>query len=108
MDTEADPIIITKAHPVTFTGGFVGANYWIFPWFIATAKYDFVNSPSDFFNGASEHQTRNRFSPGFQILVRANIKIAGEYQDHWAQPTGNEADPFYRANTFVTGIDYVF
>src|SRR5207249_4114187 len=35
---------------------------------------------------ASEHQTRNRISPGFQILARANIKIVGEYQYTFGQP----------------------
>lgn len=112
VDTIGESIVLNKAHAVTYTGGFVGANYWIFPWFIATMRYDFVNSPSDFNNGPiSEYQTRNRFSPGFQILVRANIKIAGEYQYHWAQPYTNpnsEAALFFRPNTFVTGIDYVF
>lgn len=82
-----------------------------YPWMIATVRYDFVNSPADFANGASEHRTRNRFSPGFQMLVRANIKITGEYQYQWRQPytdptTGNTL--FFRPNSFVTGIDYVF
>ncbi len=102
----------TGAHPVTFTGGFVAGNYWIYPWLIATMRYDFVNSPSDFANGVSQYQTRNRVSPGFQILVRANIKIAGEYQYHWAQPYPNPNVPdstlFFRPSTFVTGIDYSF
>ena len=103
---------LTSAHAVTYVGGFVAANYWIYPWFIATMRYDFVNSPSDFFNGLSQYQTRNRVSPGFQILVRANIKIAGEYQYHWAQPYPDPNNPannlFFRPNTFVSGIDYVF
>jgi hypothetical protein len=61
-------------------------------------------------NGVSESQTRNRFSPGYQILVRANIKIVGEYQRHWGVPYQNAAGNtlFYRPNTFVTGIDYSF
>ena len=83
-DTEAGTLTGTRA--VTYTGGFVAGNYWIYPWLIATMRYDFVNSPADFANGISEHRTRNRFSPGFQVLVRANIKIAGEYQYHWGQP----------------------
>jgi hypothetical protein len=102
---------ITSAHPVTFTGGFVAANYWLFPWLIGTMRYDVVNSPSDFFNGLSEYQTRNRFSPGYQILLRANIKIVGEYQYHWGVPYTNTATgltQFYRPHTFTTGIDYVF
>jgi hypothetical protein len=102
---------IAPAHAITFTGGFAGANWWIYPWVIATMRYDFVNSPTDFANGVSEHRTRNRISPGFQVLVRANIKILGEYEYQWRQPytdplTGNTL--FFRPNSFVTGIDYVF
>jgi hypothetical protein len=111
-DGTVDPPTLTKAHPVTYTGGFVAGNYWIYPWLIATMRYDFVNSPSDFANGVSQYQTRNRFSPGFQILVRANIKLTGEYQYHWAQPYPNPNDAaanlFFRPSTFVTGIDYSF
>jgi len=110
FDSEAATLTGTRA--VTFTGGFVAGNYWIYPWLIATMRYDFVNSPSDFANGVSEHRTRNRFSPGFQVLVRANIKIAGEYQYHWGQPYPNPDVPdsnlFFRPSSFVTGIDYVF
>jgi hypothetical protein len=101
---------VTNTTPVTFTGGFVAANYWIFPWFIGTMRYDFVNSPSDFANGLSESRTRNRFSPGYTILVRANIKIIGEYQRHWGVPYTDAAGNLlnYRPNAFLTGIDYVF
>jgi len=75
-------------------------------------RYDFVNSPSDFAIGVSRYQTRNAFRPGYQILLRANIKIVGEYDRAW-QPAsyGNDASGnplFYRPNTFITGIDYVF
>jgi hypothetical protein len=110
VDTEGGTI--ASAPAVTFTGGFVGGNYWIYPWLIATMRYDFVNSPSDFVNGVSRYQTRNAFRPGYQILLRANIKIVGEYDRAW-QPAsyGNDASGnplFYRPNTFVTGIDYVF
>jgi hypothetical protein len=70
-----------------------------------------VNSPTDFLNGISENTTRSRYSPGFQILVRANIKIIGEYNYTWGQPyidpvTGNTQH--FKPNTFVSGIDYVF
>ena len=108
VDTAAGTI--TKTNAATSTGGFVVANYWIFPWLIGDVRYDFVNSPSDFVNGVSEAQTRNRFSPGYQIPVRANIKIVGEYQRHWGVPYQNAAGAtlFYRPNTFVTGIDYSF
>jgi hypothetical protein len=74
-------------------------------------RYDFVNSPTDYANGVSQYRTRNRYSPGFQVLVRPNIKVIGEYQFHWAQPytdpiTSNTL--FYSPNSFVSGIDYVF
>jgi hypothetical protein len=111
--TPGAPPTITSAPAVKFSGGFLGANYWFYPWVIGTFHYDAVNSHTDFINGtpASEHRTRNRFSPGFQVLVRANIKVVGEYQYTFAQPytdpvTGNAL--FFRPNTFQTGIDYVF
>ncbi len=102
------------APAVKFSGGFAGANYWFYPWLIGTFHYDAVNSAADFANGtpASQHQTRNRFSPGFQVLVRANIKVVGEYQYTFGQPYPDPANPlntlFFRPNTFQTGIDYVF
>lgn len=101
---------IARAHAVTFTGGFAGANWWAYPWLIATVRYDFVNSPTDFLNGVSRFNTRNRFSPGFQILARANIKILGEYQYQFESPytDGNGATQFFRPSTFTAGIDYVF
>ncbi len=108
INSAGDAISPTRA--VTFAGGFVGSNYWVYPWMIATLRYDFVNSPTDFLNDVSRHNTRNRFSPGLQLVIRANIKVVTEYQRHWEQPY---TDPvtgvkFFRPNTFVTGIDYVF
>jgi len=98
--------VIERGTPVTFTGGFAQAQYWVYPWVIAIMRYDVVNSPTDFLNGASARNTRNRFSPGIQILVRGNIKAIFEYQRRWQQlavPSGR-----FRANGFVFGIDYVF
>lgn len=107
------PPLFASASAVNFSGGFLGANYWFYPWMIGTFHYDAVNSHADFINGtpASEHRTRNRFSPGFQVLVRANIKVLGEYEYTFGQPytdptTGNTL--FFRPNTFQAGIDYVF
>jgi hypothetical protein len=100
-----------RATSVTFSGGFAGVNYWIYPWMIAYMRYDAVNSPTDFLNGVSEHNTRNRYSPGFQILLRANIKVLGEYEYHWGQPFTNTTTgttEFFRPHTFISGIDYVF
>jgi hypothetical protein len=112
-DHSVDTVLktITNAPAVTYAGGFAGINFWIYPWLITYMRYDFVNSPTDFANGVSQLQTRNRYSPGFQVLVRANIKVIGEYQHNWGQPytdstTGNTL--FFRPNSFVGGIDYVF
>jgi len=107
---DAETATITSAQAVTFTGGFVAANFWIYPWLIPTLRYDFVNSPSDFLNSVSAARTRNDFRPGYQILVRANIKIVGEYTRHWGVPYTDAAGNLlnYRPNTFITGIDYVF
>jgi len=100
-----------RSTPVTYSGGFAGANYWIHPWLITYMRYDFVNSPTDFLNGASQYNTRNRFSPGFQVLVRANIKVIGEYNYHWGVPFVDPATAttrFFKPHTFTSGIDYVF
>jgi hypothetical protein len=97
--------------PVTFTGGFAQAEYWFYPWLIGIMRYDFVNSPTDFSKlTISRYDTRNRFSPGVQILIRANIKVAFEYQHRWEQPftTFSGTPAFFRANGAVAGIDYVF
>ena len=94
--------------PVTFTGGFVQANYWIYPWLMPLMRYDFVNSPTDMQNGFSRHNTRNRVSPGIQVLARANIKFAFEYQYRWETPNPGPPPQFFRANGFITGIDFAF
>lgn len=101
-----DTGLIDKGPPVTFSGGFVQAQYWIYPWVIGIMRYDFVNSPTDRQNGASIHNTRNRFSPGVQLLIRGNIKAIFEYQHRWQQPADTTGT--FRANSFVLGIDYVF
>lgn len=106
---EPDPINLQfiPGDPVTFTGGFVQTQYWFYPWLIGLMRYDFVNSPTDAQNGVSLHDTRNRFTPGLQILVRANIKLAFEYQYRWQQPVPGSSDTF-RPNAFLSGIDFVF
>jgi hypothetical protein len=96
-----------RTTPVTFTGGFAQAEYWVYPWMIAVMRYDFVDSPTDMVNGISRFDTRNRFSPGVQILVRANVKLAFEYQHRWQQPIP-DSPLFFRPNGFAAGIDYVF
>jgi hypothetical protein len=95
--------------PVTFSGGFVQANYWIYPWLMPLLRYDFVNSPTDFQAGISRYDTRNRVSPGIQFLARANIKVAFEYQYRWETPVpGTTPIQFFRGNGFLTGVDFAF
>ena len=91
---------------VTYTGGFVESEYWIHPWLIGILRYDVVNSPADFANGVSEGTTRNRFSPGLQILFRSNIKGVFEFQRNWGRPI--PGSPFIFHPTGVTlGVDFV-
>lgn len=109
--SETGPATIGPAPAIKFAGGFAGANYWLYPWLIGTFHYDAVNSHADFVNEtpASQYHTRNRFSPGFQVLLRANVKVVGEYQYTFGQPyTVGGTTLFFRPNTFQTGIDYVF
>lgn len=102
-----EPTRFVKAAPVTFTGGFLETEYWAYPWLIGLMRYDFVNSPTDFQAGISRRDTRNRFSPGVQLLVRANIKLAFEYQHRFEQPI-RDSTKVFRANGFVVGTDFLF
>lgn len=110
-DTNVIPNMTTftldPAPPVSFSGGFAEAEYWFYPWVIGIMRYDVVNSPTDFLNGASQRNSRNRVSPGIQFLVRDNIKAEFEYQYRWQQPIPNSTE-FFRANGFSAGFDYVF
>jgi hypothetical protein len=102
--------------PATFTGGFVQADYMPLPWIMTIMRYDAVNSQADRINGLLETgpfaTTRNRFTPGVQFLVRANIKAAFEYQIRPSQivldpNTGLPTKPM-RVNTAVFGLDFVY
>jgi len=112
IPNSADPLTVTAfmpATPVTFSGGFVQANYWIYPWLMPLLRYDVVNSPTDAQAGISRHDTRNRVSPGIQFLARANIKVAFEYQYRWETPVpGTAPTQFFRGNGFLTGVDFAF
>ena len=101
------PTSFVSARPITFTGGFLETEYWAYPWLIGLMRYDFVNSPTDFQSGISRFDTRNRFSPGVQLLVRANIKVEFEYQRRFEQPVPG-TNQFFRANGFSLGTDFLF
>ena len=74
VDTVAQTI--TNAPAVTYTGGFAGSNFWIYPWMIAYMRYDFVNSPTDL--------CERRFSvPDAQPLQpRLPVARSRKYQGH--------------------------
>lgn len=102
-----DSTAFVTTTPVTFSGGFLEAEYWFYPWLIATAKYDGVNSPTDRINGVSRRDTRNSFTPSLHLLVRPNIKLEEQFTYNFEQPIPDSTN-FYRANQFLSGVDFVF
>jgi hypothetical protein len=93
--------------PVTFNGGFLEAEYWIYPWLTALMRYDGVNSPTDHINGVSRYDTRSTYSPAIYFLVRPNIKLETQYSFNYEQPIPG-ATTFFRANQLQSGVDFVF
>jgi hypothetical protein len=121
------PVGFFKSVPATFSGGFVQADYMIFPWFMAIARWDGVNSTADRINGlalstatpffAPLHSMRQRYTPGFQILIHPNIKFSFEYQFRPQQTVTIEQDPTtgamvavnpFRVNTTLLGLEFVY
>jgi len=119
----------------TFSGGFLQADYLIYPWMMLIMRYDAVNSRADFINGeattplldasgipiapffAPAHTTRNRYTPGVQFLIHANIKASFEYQIRPEQQIISGVDPLtgatatvpsFRVNTAVAGLEFVY
>ncbi len=92
---------------INYSGGFVEAEYWAYPWLIPLVRYDVVNSPFDYYNGLSRGFTRNRFSPGIQALIRPNIKFEFEYDHTWEQPIPGMTT-YFRPDSFLAGIDFAF
>lgn len=125
----AGPVPVGFVHgtPATFTGGFMQADYLIHPWLIAIMRWDAVNSWEDRINGLALNTstpfalpfrgTRNRFTPGVQFLIHANIKASFEYQfrpQQFVIVTNNPItglptaiQPF-RANAGVAALEWVF
>lgn len=103
----ADSTGFVSATPVTYSGGFLEAEYWVYPWLIAEMRYDGVNSATDRFNGVSRYDTRSIYSPALQVLVRPNIKLEMQYTFNYQQPIPG-SDSFYRANQLLSGADFVF
>lgn len=120
------PNTFVKGSPSTFDGGFVEADYLALPWLMAIMRWDGVNSRADRINGIGAgpdtdigsfvspfHNTRNRFTPGVQFLVHANIKTSFEYQIRPQQivydpVTGAALTNPFRTNTAVAGLEFVY
>ena len=120
------PNTFVKGTPATFDGGFVEADYLALPWLMTIMRWDGVNSRADRINGIGStpddsigsfvspfHSTRNRFTPGVQFLVHANIKTSFEYQIRPQQVvydpvTGNALTKPFRTNTAVAGLEFVY
>ena len=101
--------VLLAGPSINYSGGFAEAEYWLFPWVIPIMRYDLVNSPSDFAAGLSEGFSRNRFSPGVQVLVRANIKLNFEYEHRWGVPVpGTVLPTFFHPNGALLGMDFAF
>ena len=92
--------------PATFGGGFIQADYLALPWLMTIMRWDAVNSIADQTNISSAHATRNRFTPGVQFLIHANIKASFEYQvqPEFIAPDGST----FRTNAAVAALEYVY
>ena len=103
--------------PATFSGGFIQADYMVYPWMMVIMRWDSVHSTADLLNGATNfpfpfNTTRNRFTPGAQFLIHANIKASFEYQIRPQQSvtlgtTGLPVQPF-RTNAVTAGLEFVY
>jgi hypothetical protein len=120
------PTGTTVASPAHFSGGFLEADYVVYPWMMTIMRWDRVNSTADFLNGIGADQNtstgpylspvssvRNRITPGIQFLIHANIKTSFEYQIRPKQivylPGTNTVltSPF-RTNSAVAGLEFVY
>jgi len=112
----SDLTALITAPAAHFNGGFLEADYLAYPWLMAIMRYDRVQSQADFLLGSGNYfapasTTRNRFTPGVQFLIHANIKASFEYQIRPRQAgtdsNGNPVGPL-RTNQAVTGLEWVY
>jgi hypothetical protein len=105
--------------PVSFNGGFLEADYLALPWLMTIMRYDRVQSTADFLNQAvsgnyysPEGATRNRYTPGVQFLIHANIKASFEYQIRPKQALSYDANGkpvnAFRTNTATGALEFVY
>jgi hypothetical protein len=127
ISTSPAPVAFVHGLPASFTGGFVQTDYMVYPWLMAIMRWDAVNSGPDRINGLGLStstpfvvpfaSTRNRFTPGVQFLIHANIKASFEYQIRPQQFVTVVTNPItglpvavqpFRTNTAVAGLEWVF
>jgi hypothetical protein len=121
------PVSFIRSVPARFNGGFVQADFMVHPWVMLIGRWDGVNSSADRINGLALaagtpffgplRSSRQRYTPGIQILIHPNIKFSFEYQFRPQQTSIVEADettgklvavdPF-RVNTALFGLEFVF
>ncbi len=121
------PVGFVRSVPAKFNGGFVQADYMIHPWLMANVRWDGVHSSADRINGLALSgdspffgplsSTRNRFTPGLQILIHPNIKFSFEYQFRPKQTAMVQVDSVtgkltavnpFRVNTALFGLEFVY
>jgi len=125
--TATNPTGFIAGSPAHYSGGFIEADYMIEPWVMGIMRWDSVSSGADRINGIGAdagnppatsffspyHTTRQRFTPGVQFLIHANIKTSFEYQIRPEQivylPGTNTrlTNPF-RTNTAVVALEWVY
>ncbi len=125
--TSPPPVSFLTSVPAKFNGGFVEADYLILPWIMAIGRWDGVHSSADRINGlllatntpyfGPVSSERDRFTPGIQFLIHANIKASFEYQFRPKQavlvatdPTTGVQQPLnpFRVNTALVGLEFVY
>ena len=130
---ESIPVGFIRSTPATFSGGFADVEWLAYPWMMVLMRYDAVNSNADRVNGLIRNDdgsgftgapfngpfssTRNRFTPGVQVLIHANIKALMEYQFRPSQSVVVATNPLtglpvalnpFHTNTLVFGLDFVY
>jgi len=120
------PVGFISGRSASFNGGFVQSDFLVAPWVMLIARWDAVNSTADRINGLAMAQntpfavpfrsTRNRFTPGVQFLIHANIKASFEYQFRPQQTitfvTSPNGIPMalapFRSNAATAGLEFVY
>jgi hypothetical protein len=120
------PTGLLKGSPASFSGGFLEADYLALPWLMTIMRWDAVHSKADLINGVGAtpdtdigsfvspfRSTRNRYTPGVQFLIHANIKASFEYQIRpqqivYDQHTLKALTSPFRTNSAVAGLEFVY